>query len=99
MGLNYEIFGNRCLIELIEEAEEEVSEKSEGGIFLPTEVVEKEKRKRSNLYGKVKLVGGDVNLVSTGDTIMYNRGHASPIFLDGKEYFLIKEDNIIGKEK
>lgn len=96
MGLDYEIFGDRYLIE---EEEVEIEEKSEGGIFIPNEVLEKEKRRKHVVLGRVKAAGPDASLAKTGEDILYHVSDTIPLFLAGREYKLIKEEKVIGKKK
>ena len=64
-------------------------EKTKSGIILTVEAQSKQ------LVGKVEKVGIEVENVSDGDTVIYDRLNASPITIEGKEYTICEEDDII----
>lgn len=68
--------------------QEEPETKTASGIYLPTQAQEKPK------VAKVLAVGKDVNEVKVGDRVIYGGYSNTEIKQDGKEYILIKEENI-----
>lgn len=64
-------------------------EKTKSGIILTVEAQEKQ------LVGKVEKVGIEVENVEDGDTVIYDRLNASPITIEGAEYTICEEDDII----
>jgi chaperonin GroES len=83
------------LIERIEESEQ----KSIGGIIIPDTAREKPQQGRVIAIGKGRVNDkGDVFPldVKTGDTVLFGKYAGSEIKLDGKEYLIIREDEILG---
>jgi chaperonin GroES len=85
---------DRVLVERIEEGEQKV-----GGIYIPDTAKEKPQQ------GKVVAVGngrvtdkGEVLPldVKTGDTILFGKYAGTEIKVDGKEYLIVREDEILG---
>lgn len=68
--------------------QEEPETKTASGIYLPTQAQEKPK------IAKVLAVGKDVKEVKVGDRIIYGGYSNTEVKQDGKEYILIKEENI-----
>jgi chaperonin GroES len=85
---------DRVLLERVAEAEQKI-----GGIFIPDTAKEKPQQ------GKVIAVGsGRVNDkgevlpldVKAGDTVLFGKYSGSEIKVDGKEYLIVREDEILG---
>ena len=68
----------------------EESEKSSGGIYIPDAAKEKPQK------GKVEAIGNEVEGVKVGDTILFDKYSGSKINLDGNDYLIIKEEEILG---
>lgn len=64
-------------------------EKTKSGIILTVEAQSKQ------LVGKVNEIGVEVENVSKDDTVIYDRLNASPITIEGTEYTICEEDDII----
>ena len=86
---------DRVLLERVVEAEEQKI----GGIIIPDTAKEKPQQ------GKVIAVGsGRVNDkgevlpldVKAGDTVLFGKYSGSEIKVDGKEYLIVREDEILG---
>lgn len=70
-----------------------LEEKTAGGIYIPVQVLEKQGDKPSK--GTVLSVGDEVTTVKVGDYIHFNM--YTPVKIkakDGKEYLVIKEEEI-----
>lgn len=85
--------GDRVLLERIE-----AEQKTPGGILIPDNA--KEKPLEGNIIavgnGKVLENGTRQSLsVKTGDKVLFGKWSGSEIKLNGKEYLLVKEDEII----
>lgn len=85
--------GDRVLLERIE-----AEQKTAGGILIPDNA--KEKPLEGNIIavgnGKVLEDGTRQSLsVKTGDKVLFGKWSGSEIKLNGKEYLLVKEDEII----
>lgn len=68
--------------------QEEAETKTASGIYLPTQAQEKPK------VAKVLAVGKDVKEVKVGDRVVYGGYSNTEIKQDGKDYIVIKEENI-----
>lgn len=84
---------NRILIDPIE-----TQKTSSGGIILGTAVEEK------NVYGKVVKIGpGEVTKqgitvmasVNVGDTVLFDKENCDTVFLESKNFFIVKETDIL----
>ncbi len=65
-------------------------EKTPGGIYVPDTAKEKPQR------GKVEAVGAEVKEVKVGDEVMFDRYSGSKVKMNGTEYLIIKEEDILG---
>ena len=76
---------NNILIEPIGE-----SEKTKSGIIIP-KTVDKEKPER----GKVLEIGKDVEEIKKGDMVIFVKYSSSEIKINGREYLIAKEEDIL----
>ena len=85
---------DRILVERVES-----EEKTKGGIIVPDTAQEKPQQ------GKVIAVGQGKRLedgklipleVKAGDTILFGKYSGSEIKVEGNEYFIMKEDDVLG---
>ena len=86
MGVKAKPIGERVLIEPAQ-----AEEKTAGGIIIPDTAKEKPKQ------GKVVAIGND-NLkfmVKPGDTVLYGQYSGTEVKIDGKEYIIMKESEIL----
>jgi len=86
---------DRVLIERIEETEQ----KSPGGIIIPDTAKEKPMEGRVIAVGKgrVKEDGTVIPLdVKVGDKVIFSKYAGTEIKIDGKEYLIMREDDILG---
>ncbi|MBX4198573.1 co-chaperone GroES [Candidatus Parcubacteria bacterium] len=87
--------GDRVLVRPFEEGEKD---KTKSGIFIPDSV-----QKEKSGEGEVVAVGeghyDDGKLipvrVKVGDTVMFSKYGYDEIKVDGKEYYILKEDSIL----
>ena len=89
--------GDRALIELL--SEEERSKKTKYGIVIP-DTAEKERPQEGRVVavgeGKVLENGKAVPLkVKKGDKVLFSKYGPSEIKVDGKEYLIAKEEDIL----
>ena len=92
--MNIKPLSDHILIEPIKE-----EEKTKAGIFLP-ETVSKEKSEQGNVIatgpGKKTDEGKIIPLsVKPGDKVLFQKYGPSEIKIDGKEYLIAKEDDIL----
>jgi chaperonin GroES len=86
---------DRILVERLEEAEQ----RSIGGIIIPDTAKEKPQQGRVVAVGKGRVNDkGEVFPldVTAGDTILFGKYAGSEIKIEGKEYLIIREDEVLG---
>lgn len=77
--------GDRLLVEY-----STPEEKTAGGIYIPGSAKEKPQE------GKVLAVGKDVEEVKAGDRVIFGKYSPDKITMDGTEYAVIKEEDVMG---
>jgi chaperonin GroES len=85
---------DRLIVERIEEGEQEV-----GGIIIPDTAKEKPQQGKIIAAGKGKLKDdGTVTPldVQAGDTVLFGKYSGQEIKLDGEEFLIMREDEILG---
>ena len=85
---------DRILVQRIEEGEQKV-----GGIIIPDSAKEKPQQGKVVAVGngKVKDDGGRIALdVKAGDLILFGKYSGQEIKLDGEEYLIMREEEILG---
>jgi chaperonin GroES len=86
---------DRVLVERLEEAEQ----KSIGGIIIPDTAKEKPQQGRVIAAGKGRVNDkGEVFPldVKEGDTVLFGKYAGTEIKIEGREYLIIREDEILG---
>lgn len=88
---------DRVVVEAI--GENERGKETKGGIFIP-ETVDKEKAERGIIVavgpGKINDEGKIIPMsVKVGDKIIFTKYGPDEIKVDGKEYFILNETNIL----
>ena len=68
---------------------EEAQTKTASGLYLPDNAKEKP------VLAKIVAVGKDVKSVKNGDRILYKEYSTTEIKLDGTEYLIVKEEDIL----
>jgi len=85
---------DRILVERLEEAAQQV-----GGIIIPDTAKEKPQQGRVVAVGKGRVTDkGDVIPldVQVGDTVLFGKYAGTEIKLDGTEYLIVREDEVLG---
>jgi len=70
----------------------QAEEKTVGGIILPDSAKEKPQT------GKIVAVGSDADLqklVKVGDEVLYSKYGGTEVKLDGKEYMILSQDDVL----
>lgn len=67
----------------------EAAEKTASGLYLPDTAKEKP------VMAEVQSVGPDVKSVKKGDKILYKEYSTTEIKIDGTEYLIVKEEDIL----
>ena len=68
----------------------ETESKTASGLYLPESAKEKSK------IAEVKAIGDKVKGIKLGDKIIYKEYSTNDIKIDGVEYLIIKEEDILG---
>ena len=76
--------GTRVLVEQIE-----AETKTASGIIIPDSAKEKP------LQAKVLAVGENVNQVKVGETVIYGKFQGTELNLDGKDYLMLEQSEIL----
>jgi chaperonin GroES len=91
--VNLKPLGDRVVVEHVEQAE-----KSAGGVFLPDTAKEKPQEGRVLAVGSGRTLDNGTKLamdVKAGDRIIYSKYSGSEIKLEGKEYLIISEKDVL----
>ncbi len=68
---------------------EEAKTQTASGIYLP------DSSKEKPVMAEVKAVGGEVKHVKVGDKIIYKEYSTTELKIDGTEYLIVKEEDIL----
>lgn len=68
---------------------EEAKTKTASGLYLPQNATEKPK------VAKIVAIGADAKHVKVGDRIIYKSFAPTEVKVDGEEYLLVKEEDIL----
>ncbi len=65
-------------------------DKTSGGLYIPDAAKEKPQK------GKIEAIGSEVKNVAVGDVVLFDKYSGSKISLDGEDYLILKEEDILG---
>lgn len=84
--------GDRVLVELLEEKEEQ-----KGGIIIPDTAKEKPQEGKIVALGTSKIVDGEEVAfnVEKGDTVLMPKYGGTEVSADGKDYQIVRDDDIL----
>ena len=94
MAIKVRPLHDRIIVQRLEEDEQQV-----GGIIIPDTAKEKPQQGKVVAVGKgkVKEDGGILPMdVKNGDTILFGKYSGQEIKLDGDDYLIMKEDEVLG---
>ncbi len=94
MAIKVRPLHDRIIVQRLEEEEQQV-----GGIIIPDTAKEKPQQGKVVAVGKGKIKddGGLVPMdVQDGDTILFGKYSGQEIKLDGEEYLIMREDEVLG---
>ena len=94
MALNIKPIGDRILVEPVEE-----KETKKGGIIIPDTAKEKPQQALVKAVGNGKLLESGERAaldVKAGDRILFGKYSGAEIKIEGEEYLILKEDEILG---
>ncbi|HPM28121.1 MAG TPA: co-chaperone GroES [bacterium] len=85
--------GDKVFLEPLEE-----DSKTKGGIYLPDSAKEKPKQAKVLAVGEGKIVEGKLQplTVKVNDKVLIKEWGGDDIKIDGKEYKIVSEDDILG---
>ena len=86
--------GDRVLVEIIEEAEQ----KTAGGLYVPDTAKEKSQRGKVIAVGSGKLLDNGTRValdVNEGDTVYFAKYGGTEVSLEGKNYSILAERDIL----
>lgn len=69
---------------------EKAAEKTTSGLYLPDNAKEKP------VAAKVVAVGKDAKAVKVGDKVLYKEYSTTELKIDGVEYLIVKEEDVLG---
>ena len=69
---------------------EQAAEKTASGLYLPDNAKEKP------VLAKVVAAGKDAKNVKVGDKILYKEYSTTELKIDGTEYLIVKEEDVLG---
>lgn len=81
------------LADRIVAVKEETASKTASGLYLP------ETAKEKSVVAKVEAVGPDVKEVKVGDKVVYKDYSPTELKVSGKEYLIIKEEDVLATVK
>ena len=87
---------DRVLVKRVEEGEQKV-----GGIIIPDAAKEKPQRAEVVAVGSGRTLENGTRVpltVKAGDTVLVGKWSGTEVKIDGAEYLIIKEDEILGIE-
>ena len=70
-------------------------EKTQGGIVLPDTAKEKPQEAEVIAVGPGKVLDNGTRLVKVGDTVIFSKYSGSEVKLDGIEYLILRESDIL----
>ena len=91
--MNLKPLGDKVIVELLE-----AREKTKGGIILPDTAKEKPQEGKVIAVGKGKTLAGGKLVpphVKAGDKILFGKYSGSEVQVDGKDYLIMNEDDIL----
>lgn len=68
---------------------EEVASRTASGIYLPDNAKEKP------VIAKISAIGPDVKALKVGDRIVYKEYSTTDLKVDGAEYIIVKEEDVL----
>ena len=94
MGLNVRPLHDRILVKRMSE-----EEKTAGGIIIPDSAKEKPQQGEIIATGKGRVTEDGKSLpleVKAGDKILFSKYAGTELKLDGKEYLMMREEDVLG---
>ena len=93
MAMNLKPLGDKVIVEVFGS-----KEKTKGGILLPDSAQEKPQEAKVLAVGSGKILGNGKVVppeVRVGDTVVFGKYSGSEVKLEGKDYLIINQDDIL----
>jgi chaperonin GroES len=94
MAISIKPLQDRVIVQRLEE-----EEKTAGGIIIPDSAKEKPQQGKIVAVGPGKVLEGGTKVeltVKAGDTVLFGKYAGSEVSLDGADYLIMREDDILG---
>ena len=91
--MNLKPLGDKVIVEVLG-----AKDKTQGGIILPDSAQEKPQEAKVLAVGSGKLLGNCKVVppeMKTGDTVLFGKYSGNEVKLDGKEYLIIQQDDVL----
>ena len=91
--MNLKPLGDKVIVEVLG-----AKDKTRGGIILPDSAKEKPQEAKVLAVGSGKLLGNGKVVppeMKTGDTVLFGKYSGNEVKLDGKEYLIINQDDVL----
>lgn len=86
--MRYKVLRNRMLVEPTKITE--VKEKTASGLFLPVQITETVKPNNGTVVDVNAIQG-----INIGDVVVYKPFTGTEVKIDGKDYYIFREDDIL----
>ncbi len=94
MAINFKPLQDRVIVQRLEE-----EEKTSGGIIIPDSAKEKPQQGKIVATGPGKVLEGGTKVeltVKKGDLVLFGKYAGSEVKIDGEDYLIMREDDILG---
>ena len=91
--MNLKPLGDKVIVEVLD-----AKEKSSGGIILPDNAQEKPQEAKVLAVGSGKTLGNGKVVppeLKAGDTVLFGKYSGNEVKLDGKEFLIIQQDDVL----
>ena len=91
--MNLKPLGDKVIVEVLD-----AKDKTSGGIILPDSAQEKPQEAKVLAVGSGKLLRNGKVVppeMKTGDTVLFGKYSGNEVKLDGKEYLIINQDDVL----
>ncbi|MDO8730696.1 MAG: co-chaperone GroES [Candidatus Omnitrophota bacterium] len=91
--MNLKPLGDKVIVEVLN-----AKDKSSGGIILPDNAREKPQEAKVLAVGSGKVLGNGKVVppeLKTGDTVLFGKYSGNEVKLDGKEFLIIQQDDVL----
>lgn len=94
--MELKMFGDRVVFVPLEEKEEKDMEKTESGLFIPSQVSDQQKQQRRNYKGEVLFAGDECKFVKPGTIVAFDQYGVAEFWHEGQRLMIVREKDLIG---